>query len=53
MGYTPRSRLAGISMPWNERNRMSLRREFVLLARQPGANISALCRGVSISRKTG
>ena len=32
---------------------MSLRREFVLLARQPGANISALCRGFSISRKTG
>lgn len=32
---------------------MSLRREFVLLAQQPGANISALCRGFSISRKTG
>lgn len=32
---------------------MSLRREFVQLAGQPGANVSALCRRFSISRKTG
>jgi transposase InsO family protein len=29
------------------------REEFVMLARQPGANISELCRRYSISRKTG
>jgi transposase InsO family protein len=32
---------------------MSLRREFVNLAMQPGANVSELCRRFSISRKTG
>lgn len=32
---------------------MSLRREFVLLASQPDANISSLCRRFEISRKTG
>lgn len=32
---------------------MSLRHEFVLLARQEDANISALCRQFGISRKTG
>lgn len=32
---------------------MSLRREFVLLAQRPGANVSALCRAYGISRKTG
>ena len=31
---------------------MSIRREFVLLALSPQANISALCRAFSISRKT-
>jgi len=40
-------------MPWNERNRMSLRREFLALCDQPGANISDLCRRFQISRKTG
>jgi len=40
-------------MPWNARNLMSLRAEFVTLARQPQANISALCRCYGISRKTG
>jgi transposase InsO family protein len=32
---------------------MSLRYEFVLLARQPDTNMSALCRQYGISRKTG
>ena len=32
---------------------MSLRREFVELARQPDANIRALCRRFDISPKTG
>ncbi|HEY9132867.1 MAG TPA: IS481 family transposase, partial [Dyella sp.] len=40
-------------MPWNTRNLMSLRSEFVALARQADANISALCRSYGISRKTG
>jgi transposase InsO family protein len=40
-------------MPWLEVSVMELRMEFVTLARQPGANVSALCRGFGISRKTG
>lgn len=40
-------------MPWNARNLMSLRCEFVGMAIQDGANISALCRHYGISRKTG
>lgn len=40
-------------MPWNARNLMSLRREFVVLAQQENANVSALCRHYGISRKTG
>jgi len=32
---------------------MELRQEFVMLARQPGSNVSALCRRFGISRKTG
>lgn len=39
-------------MPWKEANRMSLRQEFVIFARQEEANISALCRTYGISRKT-
>lgn len=39
-------------MPWKEITLMSTRREFVLLAQQPDANIAALCRGFNISRKT-
>lgn len=40
-------------MPWSEVSVMELRMEFVMLARQAGANVSALCRGFGISRKTG
>jgi transposase InsO family protein len=40
-------------MPWQEVDTMSLRREFVLLADQPEANVSELCRRFRISRKTG
>lgn len=39
-------------MSWKETTLMSTRLEFVLLAAQPGANLSALCRGFGISRKT-
>jgi transposase InsO family protein len=40
-------------MPWQERTVMSERQEFVVFARQEGANIAALCRHFGISRKTG
>ncbi len=40
-------------MPWLEVSVMDLRLEFVMLAKQPGANVAALCRGFGISRKTG
>lgn len=40
-------------MPWQERSTLSLRREFVELACQPGANTRALCRRFEISPKTG
>jgi len=40
-------------MPWKTPDLMSLRLEFVSLARQPGANVSELCRRFRISRKTG
>lgn len=40
-------------MPWLEVSVMELRGEFVRLARQEGANVSALCRRFGISRKTG
>lgn len=40
-------------MPWKEATAMSLRIEFVELARQEGANVSQLCRAFGISRKTG
>jgi transposase InsO family protein len=40
-------------MPWKVTEKMSLRREFVMLAASEGANIAELCRGFEISRKTG
>jgi len=40
-------------MPWKDCCTMSLREEFVTLARQEEANISSLCRRFNISRKTG
>lgn len=40
-------------MPWTECSAMSLRLEFVLMAKTLGANIRALCRAFSISPKTG
>jgi len=39
-------------MPWKECTTMSSRREFVLLAQRPGANLAQLCRNFGISRKT-
>lgn len=39
-------------MPWQARDTMSLRREFVELARQEGANRRALCRRFAVSPKT-
>jgi transposase InsO family protein len=40
-------------MPWQEVSSVSQRREFVMLASQPGANIRALCRRYRISPTTG
>ena len=40
-------------MPWKERRPMDLRREFVLAASAPGANIAQLCRDFGISRNNG
>lgn len=40
-------------MGWKESDRVSLRREFVILASAEGANVSALCGRFGISRKTG
>ena len=40
-------------MPWNPRNTMNLRLEFVHLALQEGANRRELCRRFGISSKTG
>jgi putative transposase len=40
-------------MPWKEHRAVDLREEFVLKAKAPRANISALCREYGISRKTG
>lgn len=40
-------------MPWSTRDTMSLREEFVHLARQEGANRRALCRRFGISAQTG
>lgn len=39
-------------MPWQERHTVSLRQEFVELARREGANVRELCRRYSISPKT-
>jgi transposase len=40
-------------MPWKEMDAMLLRKEFVLLAKQAGANIRALCRQYQVSSRTG
>jgi transposase InsO family protein len=40
-------------MPWKERRSMDLRKEFVLAAAAPGANVSELCRDFGISRNNG
>lgn len=40
-------------MPWKEATKMELKREFVMLANQPNANMSQLCRRFDISRPTG
>lgn len=40
-------------MPWNEATKMELKQEFVMLANQPNANMSQLCRRFDISRPTG
>ncbi|NWB57519.1 IS481 family transposase [Pseudomonas sp. F8002] len=39
-------------MPWNTRDAMSLKKEFVALARQPGSNKRELCRRFGISPQT-
>jgi transposase InsO family protein len=40
-------------MPWKERGTLSLRKEFVVLARAEGVNVRQLCRQFGISPKTG
>jgi transposase InsO family protein len=40
-------------MPFKEVSKMSLKKEFVVLGFQPGANISELCRRYGITRPTG
>lgn len=40
-------------MPWHEVSTMSLREEFVMVARQEGANMALLCRRFGIARRTG
>lgn len=40
-------------MSWQEKCRVSLRKEFVLQAEKDGVNIAELCRRYEISRKTG
>jgi putative transposase len=40
-------------MPWKERRSMDLRKEFVLAALSPGANVSQLCRDFGVSRNNG
>jgi transposase InsO family protein len=40
-------------MPWEARDALSLREEFVLLAQQPDRNMAQLCERFRISRKTG
>jgi transposase InsO family protein len=40
-------------MPWQEVSTMSLRQEFVTLARHEGANVRELCRRFAISPRTG
>jgi transposase InsO family protein len=40
-------------MPWSERDRVSLRREFLELSRQHGCCFAELCRRFGISRNTG
>ncbi|VUT00544.1 hypothetical protein SB6419_05199 [Klebsiella spallanzanii] len=40
-------------MPWDARDTMSLRTEFVMFASQEGANIRSLCRHYGISPATG
>lgn len=40
-------------MPWNEVSAMKLKRDFVVLASQEGANIRDLCRHAGVSPRTG
>jgi transposase InsO family protein len=40
-------------MPWEARDALSLREEFVLLAQQPDRNMAQLCERFGIARKTG
>ncbi len=40
-------------MPWKEHRAVDLKREFVLAAMSPGANVAQLCRQYGISRNNG
>jgi putative transposase len=40
-------------VPWQERNKLELRKDFVIKAMEPGCNFSELCREYEISRQQG
>src|ERR1700747_3419305 len=40
-------------MPWKEHRAVDLKKEFVLAAMSPGANVAQLCRQFGISRNNG
>jgi transposase InsO family protein len=51
-GHSCHARKGGSGMPWRERTTMSEKREFVILAGQPGANVRGLCRRFGVSPTT-
>ena len=53
MGDTLRKAGPWSGMSWQPTDTMSLKKEFIHFAQQRGANVSALCAGFGISRKTG
>ena len=53
MGNTSLFLMKGKEMPWKEVTVVEKRAEFVLLASREGSNMSMLCQGFGISRKTG
>src|SRR5258705_3487016 len=46
------SKMEGRAMPWSSRTIIEERREFVMLAQSPDANVRALCRRFNVSPNT-